>query len=194
MGVRSFVRRFGFVPPLLAAALLWAQPAFADGPVLGPVIGPGMSDPVLLYNTVTGKCADIPGGGPGTLGGGVFQYTCIGSNSDNQLWRLEVVGKASDGNALFRIRNAKDDLCMDVPNNGSVAAGTVMSEYTCAGPEDNQLFRMVARPGGLWLVNDKSNLCLDVGGTGNEARLSLYTCSDKDDHFWAPRNPADFGG
>ncbi|MEU6557452.1 hypothetical protein ABZ915_45665 [Streptomyces sp. NPDC046915] len=46
------------------------------------------------------------------------------------------------------------------------------------------------RPGrgdGFWLVKLASGLCLDVDGVrtgGDNARLTLYYCSDNDDHHW----------
>ncbi|MFF4291676.1 hydrogenase expression protein, partial [Streptomyces sp. NPDC001633] len=43
---------------------------------------------VLLLNTTTRKCADIPGYGNGTSDGPVREYTCDETTHDNQLWTL----------------------------------------------------------------------------------------------------------
>ncbi|WP_406503668.1 RICIN domain-containing protein [Streptomyces sp. NBC_00212] len=67
-------------------------------------------------------------------------------------------------------------------------AGTKVSEYYCNQTTgDNQLYALVNRSGGFWLVNVASGLCLDVDGVrtgGDNARLTLYYCSDNDDHHW----------
>ncbi len=145
-----------------------------------------------IYNVTTGKCADVPGFGAGKVGGPVNEYTCDGTAYDNQLWYFNYAGNNGSGNAVYLIQNAKDGLCLDVPFYGAVSAGTKVSEFHCAGPEDNQFFSLIPRwgPGGYygsWLVNDKSGLCLDVDGVrtgGNDARLTLWYCSDSDDHIW----------
>ncbi|GAA2791983.1 hypothetical protein GCM10010505_19400 [Kitasatospora aburaviensis] len=145
--------------------------------------------PYLLSNTVTGKCADIPDLGPGRIGAPVGQYTCDGTAADNQLFYWDSFGTGSDGLTQYVIRNAKDGLCLDVHDHGAVELGALVSEYTCDGTAaDNQLFERVPRPtGGAWIVNVKSGLCLDVDGVrtgGDGARLTLYACSDSDDHTW----------
>ncbi|MCB5170428.1 RICIN domain-containing protein [Streptomyces bambusae] len=145
--------------------------------------------PYLVYNTVTGKCADIPDTGPGRIDGPVSQYTCIGGAADNQLFQWDYRGAGAGGSSEYTIRSPKDGLCLDVPDYGAVAAGAKVSQYTCVGTSaDNQLFTLTPRPDGtFWIVNVKSGLCLDVDGIrtgGNDARLTLYHCSDQDDHNW----------
>lgn len=147
--------------------------------------------PYNLKNKVTGKCVDIPGYGNGKINGPVQQYTCNYTTSDNQrFWMIERgTHTTSSGNTYkqYQIKNIKDGLCLDLPGYGSNPNGTLVSEYTCAGSTDNQYFYKVPRAvGGSWLVNTKSAKCLDVAGTaaGNDARLTLYTCSDTNDHRW----------
>lgn len=158
------------------AGLLPATPAQAH--VFGPF---------LIQNTTTGMCADVPGFGNGTLNGPVNQYWCDGTYADNQRWYVET--RSSVGaTALFWIRNVKDGLCMDVANTGWVPAGSLVSEFYCLD-DDNQYFWLSSRPDGHdWFVNYKSNLCLDVSGVGGSgganARLTLFPCSDSDDHHW----------
>ncbi len=147
--------------------------------------------PYNIKNKVTGKCVDIPGFGNGRINGPVQQYTCNYTTSDNQrFWMIERgTVTAASGNVYkqYQIKNIKDGLCLDLPGYGSNPNGTLVSEYTCAGSTDNQYFYKVPRAvGGSWLVNTKSTKCLDVAGTaaGNDARLTLYTCSDTNDHRW----------
>jgi Trypsin/Ricin-type beta-trefoil lectin domain len=157
---------------------------------LGGWIGQTIDRPYLLHNVATDKCADLAGYGVGAPNQKITQYTCISSQTDNQLWFLDARGRTGDGQVLYSIRNAKDNLCVDVPDYGAMPPGTGIVEYYCAGAEDNQYFRMVPRTGGAWLVNDHSGLCLDVSGAASHANdlpLTYYTCSDHDDHIWVPR-------
>ena len=143
--------------------------------------------PYAIHNLVTDRCVDLPGYRIGRVGQQVYQYVCDRTSADNQLWFFDPRGRAADGQVLYSVRNATDNLCLDVPYFGAVPPGTAVSEYYCAGPEDNQFFRMVPRGAGVWLVNDRSGLCLDVAGFatgGNDAPLTLYTCLDDDDHIW----------
>ncbi|MFJ5231249.1 RICIN domain-containing protein [Kitasatospora sp. NPDC088391] len=164
-----------------------AQAARTDG--LASWVSATAGRSYLLYNTVTAKCADLPGYGNGGIGGAVNQYTCNGTSSDNQRFHFDNYGTTADGYAQYTVRNDKDNLCLDLPYFDGVPSGTLVSEYTCSGStSDNELYKLVPRPNdGNWLVNVKSGLCLDVDGVrtgGNDARLTVYTCSDTDDHTW----------
>ncbi|HEX8629242.1 MAG TPA: carbohydrate-binding protein, partial [Catenuloplanes sp.] len=141
--------------------------------------------PFLVRNVATGRCLDLPGYGPGRPSQPVLQYACNNTPGDNQLWFFDDRGRTADGQVLYSVRNAKDGLCLDVPDYGAAPPGSRVSQYHCGGPYDNQFVRQVQRNGGVWLVNDKSGLCLDVVGVNvNDAPLSLYHCSDTDDHIW----------
>lgn len=152
--------------------------------------------PYALYNYATGKCADLPGGGPGTINGGVYQWSCNFSASDNMLWNIEWYD-----NYRFTVRNPDDGFCLDAPGTGVVGDGTPIAEYICLpADDDNQSYWAVEVPGqtGYWFVNGKSVLvagadrshwlCLEVSGQadgldGNP--LLLYPCqAANDDHFW----------
>ncbi|MGY4923894.1 RICIN domain-containing protein [Streptomyces sp. 900105755] len=153
---------------------------------------------VLLRNTTTKKCADIPGYGNGTSDGPVREYTCDETTHDNQLWNLEVrYPKGGPGSAaLFQIRNAKDQLCMDLPDHGSARLSAPITEYKCDGTKaDNQLWWIDKQPSGAyWIRNFASNnLCLDVAGYstgGNDTNLTLYYCSNTDDQEWQIVHPS----
>ncbi|MFI5570420.1 RICIN domain-containing protein [Streptomyces sp. NPDC051740] len=134
-----------------------------------------------LKNVATGKCADLPYFEKGSVDGPVSQYNCRPTTKDNQLWDLEVADSngGPGGASLFVIRNRKDGLCMDLPNYGSVAAGTKVTEYHCRPAADNQLWWLDPRSGGYWIRNAASNLCMSVVGgssAGNDARLQVARC------------------
>ncbi len=153
---------------------------------------------ILLRNTTTTKCADVPGYGNGTSGGPVREYTCNGTAADNQLWNLEVrypeLGPGSS--ALFQIRNAKDRLCMDLPDYGAQPVTTAVAEFACDGTTaDNQLWWLDKQPDGAYWIRDyaSDNKCLDVQGSstgGNDTPLTIYNCSDADDQEWQIVHPA----
>ncbi|MEU0964248.1 RICIN domain-containing protein [Streptomyces sp. NPDC005917] len=153
---------------------------------------------ILLRNTTTKKCADIPGYDKGSNGGPVREYTCNETTADNQRWNLEVrYPKGGPGSAaLFQIRNVKDQLCMDMPDYGSAPLSTPITEYTCDGTKaDNQLWWIDKQPSGdYWIRNFASdNLCLDVAGYstgGNDTNLTLYHCSNTDDQEWRIVRPS----
>ncbi|MFJ2955592.1 RICIN domain-containing protein [Streptomyces sp. NPDC087270] len=152
---------------------------------------------VLLRNTTTNKCADIPGADNGQSGGPVNEFTCIGDDTDNQLWDLEVryPSLGPGGTQLFQIRNDKDRLCMDLPNLGAEPITTPISEYACNGTTaDNQLWWIDKQPdGAYWIRNYASdNKCLDVSGDstgGDNTKLTLFNCTDTDDQEWQVVHP-----
>lgn len=152
---------------------------------------------VLLRNTTTNKCADIPGADNGQSGGPVNEFTCIGDDTDNQLWDLEVryPTLGPGGTQLFQIRNDKDRLCMDLPNLGAEPITTPISEYACNGTTaDNQLWWIDKQPdGAYWIRNYASdNKCLDVSGDstgGDNTKLTLFNCTDTDDQEWQVVHP-----
>jgi hypothetical protein len=149
---------------------------------------------VLIKNRMTGLCMDVPGYGRGKVDGSVEQFTCDGSNNDNQLWDLVVnqKGAGPGGADLFTIRNAKDDYCADLPDFGAKPVHTRVHEYYCRpGSGDNQMWYLDKRANGaFWIRNHVSKgLCLDVAGEDGAgargAKLMLFTCSDGDDHLWS---------
>ncbi|MGW4275459.1 RICIN domain-containing protein [Streptomyces seoulensis] len=147
---------------------------------------------VVLRNTTTKKCADIPGYDKGTKAGPVREYTCDGTSHDNQLWDLDVtLPKGGPGGApLFLIRNVKDQFCMDLRNYGAEPIRTPVAEYTCDGTtNDNQLWwAQKQASGAYWIRNFASdNKCLDVSGYstgGNDTPLTIFDCSNTDDQEW----------
>jgi hypothetical protein len=134
-----------------------------------------------LKNVATGKCADLPDFDKGSVDGPVSQFNCRPTTQDNQLWDLKVANAdgGPQGASLFVIKNRKDGMCMDLPNYGSVAAGTKVTEYHCRPDADNQLWWLDPRSGGYWIRNVASNLCMSVvggGSAGNDARLQVVRC------------------
>ncbi|MFF0220956.1 RICIN domain-containing protein [Streptomyces sp. NPDC004629] len=140
----------------------------------------------LLLNVATGRCADIPGYGHGSVDGAVNQHSCITTSADNMLWDLKVTDPdgGPGGASLFVITNRKDGLCLDLPYYGSVAPQTKVSEYYCDGTNaDNQQWWLDPRPQGYWIRNIASNLCMSVIGGRNakdDARLYVVRCGDNE--------------
>ncbi|MFS8200431.1 RICIN domain-containing protein [Streptomyces sp. CWNU-52B] len=154
---------------------------------------------ILLWNTTTKKCADIPGTDKGEVNGVVQQDQCNESTDDNQIWNLEqrYPKLGPGGSVLFQIRNVKDQLCMDLPGRGAQPVRTPINEADCTGTtEDNQLWWVDKQESGdYWIRNYASNnKCLDVSGysTGvNNTKLTLFDCSNTDDQEWQIRHPSD---
>ncbi|MEZ3179344.1 RICIN domain-containing protein [Streptomyces pimonensis] len=134
-----------------------------------------------LRNAATGKCADLPYFDKGSVDGPVSQYDCRPTTQDNQLWDLEVADAdgGPQGASLFVIRNRKDGMCMDLPDYGSVAPGTKVTEYHCRPAADNQLWWLEPQSGAYRIRNAASDLCMSVvggGSAGNDARLQVVRC------------------
>ncbi|MGW4568099.1 RICIN domain-containing protein [Streptomyces sp. NPDC004561] len=154
---------------------------------------------ILLRNTTTEKCADIPGYDQGSSGGPVQEYTCDGTSNDNQLWNLEVKypKQGPGGSALFQIRNVKDQLCMDLPGYGAAPLQSAITEYACDGTTaDNQLWWIDKQASGAyWIRNYASdNKCLDVAGYrtgGDGTNLTLFNCTNTDDQEWEIVHPSE---
>ncbi|WP_367318298.1 RICIN domain-containing protein [Streptomyces sp. HUAS ZL42] len=148
---------------------------------------------VLIKNKKYGFCVDLPGTGEGKPDGTVQDGVCKAASGDNQRWILDLAsrGGGTHGADLYLIRNAKDDLCFDLPNYGPVQARTPVTEYHCDGTDnDNQLWWFDKRPDGTyWIRNQKSgDMCLDVARTDKEtahAIATVYGCNDLDDHQWS---------
>ncbi|WP_329343137.1 RICIN domain-containing protein [Streptomyces sp. NBC_00663] len=142
---------------------------------------------ILVRNSTTGLCADVPDYGNGKIDGPVNQYPCNGTANDNQLWNLEVAEAESGpkGASLFLIRNSKDKYCMDLPDYGSAATGTNVTEYYCRATADNQLWWLDPRSDGTYWIRSYSsnNLCLGLEGgasAGNDAHLEIGGCGPAD--------------
>lgn len=168
----------------LLAGLLAAVPASA-APNRPPT-----NTPFSLVNLSSGRCADLPFFGPGRWDDPVTQYDCR-YTGDNQRWQLERHG-VSGGRRAYLIKNVLGG-CMDLPYYGKVGKATPISLYACRPKDDNQLFVAfpTAQPGVFKLAHALDhNLCLDVAGfnsDGNDARLTLWPCSNNDDHLWRLR-------
>ncbi|MFH8975986.1 RICIN domain-containing protein, partial [Streptomyces sp. NPDC017890] len=147
---------------------------------------------VLLRNTTTEFCAELPGHEKGQIDGPVWQSICDPTDADNQLWNLEVKYPEAGpgGAALFQIRNIKDQLCMDLPGLGANPIRTPVTEFTCDGTQgDNQLWWVDKQESGAyWIRNFASNnACLDVAGSSVrviDAKMMLYDCANSDDAEW----------
>jgi hypothetical protein len=129
----------------------------------------------LIRNQASGRCVDLPFNGPAKAGAVLFQWDCQPGDPENQ-----VTEKVKDGKD-FLLRNVKSDLCLALSDTGPAVR---------LGKCGNQWFRSRARPGGLQLIQTKSNLCLDLiaddpeGETGNGRNLVLSPCSSAVTQIW----------
>ena len=146
---------------------------------------------VMLFNTTTKMCADVPGREKGKLGGQVQQANCH-PTGDNERWNLEVKyekGGGPDSAPLFQIRNTTDKFCMDMDLRGARPVGTPIIEATCTGTKaDNQLWWLDKQESGdYWIRNYSSNnKCLNVKGKNapTDTTLNISDCTNLDDQEW----------
>ncbi len=192
-------------PPVAPPPVTTPPPAQSQAPAGGSGGGGEKSKPkplvpasrVLLRNTTTKKCADLAGNDKGKINDAVQEFTCNGSDQDNQLWNLVVdySDQGPGGSPLFVIQNVKDELCMDLGEYGGRPLDTPIGEFTCdKTTADNQLWWIAKQAdGGLWIRNYASdNMCLQVkgyGDGGDNTPLTIHTCSNDDDREWRIDNP-----
>ncbi|CAL9501432.1 hypothetical protein SUDANB140_03454 [Streptomyces sp. enrichment culture] len=152
---------------------------------------------VLLRNTTSHMCAELPGREKGTIDGPVQQAVCDDTDGDNQIWNLEVKFKngGPGGAALFQIRNIKDRFCMDLPDHGAQPVQAPVTEFHCDGTKaDNQLWWVDKQESGAyWIRNFASNnKCLNVDGkNGGQlfSKLTIHDCTNIDDQEWEIIHP-----
>ncbi|MFI9100826.1 RICIN domain-containing protein [Streptomyces fildesensis] len=142
---------------------------------------------VLLKSATTGLCADLPNTGAGYYTMPIMQSHCDGSSGDNQQWSMQVHrGDTGPGGAsLVLFVNAKDGLCIDVPEKVAKPAGTLVQEANCHSTvEDNELWWLdPVGDGTVRIHNYMSNqLCLQVWGDSPKSTswTSIDRCEDRD--------------
>jgi hypothetical protein len=148
---------------------------------------------ILLRNKHSQLCADLVGTGPETHTNTPVQQWGCEETGDNQLWRLEKSGtRGPKGRPLFRIVNAVNGQCMDLPDFDGKDARTPVNEAPCTTTtDDNQLWWREKKEGAYWIHNIASeNLCLDVSGIDEKFGdpLAIYHCIKGDDQAWAMAN------
>lgn len=186
-------RRSRLVTRVLTGAVLAGVAA-----ALLPVLSVATAEPaqamtsgaVLLQNTATGRCADLPGSGPARTGSPVLQHACNETKLNNMRWRL--IRSGNHGRyARYLIQNQKSRMCMDLPFSGWVPAGTAVTQHPCK-KNNNQYFYAQPHRGGWMFVNTVTRLCLDVAGASprrNGVPLTLWHCDPRGDHTWTVRAP-----
>src|SRR5919107_762661 len=124
----------------LPAAAPAASPAHAAGPRTPQQVASAtsaLSGTYAMQNKKTGRCADLPGVGPGQRRTPVTQSTCTVRTSDNQRWRFVPMGQTQGSSGTwynrYQIVNATDGLCLDAPGFGDNSPGALVIEYTCRG-------------------------------------------------------------
>ncbi|MGW0085414.1 RICIN domain-containing protein [Streptomyces sp. NPDC003393] len=161
---------------------------------------------ILLRNTHSHKCANIPYYDGGQPKDAVDQWTCDATDQDNQLWNLDVKDRngGPGGRPLFLVENAKaPHLCMDLDGLGAQPHTTPVQIYTCDGTTaNNQLWWLDKQSSGAYWIRNyaSSNLCLDVSGradgsdgkddTAEGEKLTIYDCSNDDDQEWEIVRPS----
>ncbi|MFE7185512.1 RICIN domain-containing protein [Streptomyces erythrochromogenes] len=140
---------------------------------------------VLLKNAATGMCADLPFIGAGRYMMPVVQSKC-GNSDDNQRWNIRVHRGATGpgGASLVLFVNAKDGLCMDLPERVPKPAGTLVQEANCHSTlEDNELWWLdPVGDGTVRIRNYMSNqLCLQLE---DEFRVEIDRCDVDGDSRW----------
>lgn len=147
---------------------------------------------IILYNVHTGRCAGLPGEGPGKPDGHVVQKECD-LDEPNQRWNLEIAYEdhGPDEVQLFVIRNVADGYCMDLPGKGGQPIRTKVGGWYCDFTlQNNQLWWLDEPvPGNYWIRSKSSNdYCLEVGGSASTrigARLEIHECiTGRDDREW----------
>ncbi|MFE5029843.1 RICIN domain-containing protein [Streptomyces sp. NPDC056656] len=148
---------------------------------------PDLTD-ILLRNVSNGTCVSVPG----SMADPMRQADCSAKDMA-QRWTFEKSSVSGpSGHNTYIIRNLKNKLCVDVPNYQGVSVGTDVGEYHCdKTTKDNQLFWLEKRPDSpsTYLIHNfkSGRLCLDVSGYEDPQPglgLTLFTCSDNDDHKW----------
>ncbi|MCA1222332.1 RICIN domain-containing protein [Streptomyces sp. 8L] len=99
--------------------------------------GPNGRDLVQIRNVDDAYCMDLPNNGPATSGTDVDEWTCTGSQTDNQMWWLEK--RPSTG--LYWIHNlASDNMCLDVDGYASAnddgQEGKKLGLFKCSDDDD----------------------------------------------------------
>lgn len=146
--------------------------------------------PYWFQNDRTGYCMDSPYYGAPGADEPVTQYPCAWGDVDNQVWYLQYT-RVAGGMSLYLIRNNKGGLCLDPPNYGAEPDGVGLSTYPCdpnpAADNQEWYFYGDTSTDRYYVINYKSDTCLDVAGWGDggpDARLTLFTCRSDDDHIW----------
>ncbi|WP_406002908.1 RICIN domain-containing protein [Streptomyces sp. NBC_00829] len=145
---------------------------------------------VLLKSATTGLCADLPNTGPGYYTMPIVQNHCNGSDGDNQQWNMQVHrGDTGPGGAsLVLFVNAKDGLCIDVPERVPKPAGTLVQEAHCHSTvEDNELWWLDPVGDGTVRIHNymSDQLCLQVWGASPKSTswTSIDRCEDPDSRW-----------
>lgn len=92
------------------------------------------ADLYLIRNVKDGLCLDLPYYEGKPSGTAVSEFTCDGTDHDNQLWWFD-----KRANGTYWIRNQKSgDLCLDVARADKKAAHAGMTIYGCSDLDDHQ--------------------------------------------------------
>ncbi|WP_405777874.1 RICIN domain-containing protein [Streptomyces sp. NBC_00859] len=109
--------------------------------------GPDNNSLFQIRNIKDRLCMDLPGGGNQPVGALVTEFTCAGTQPDNQLWWLD---KQDDGHYWIRNR-ASDGLCLNVdgysPPGKPVTTKNRLTLHECSNTDDREWDIIKVAPG-----------------------------------------------
>lgn len=153
-----------------------AAPSASSGPT-----GSSTAKPQTLYFQIrvrhSNKCLDLDTASPTADGARVQQWTCLGPDQLNQIWR---VVENSDG--TYTIKSLYNGTCLDAAAAGT-ANGTHVQMWTCNGQSNQRWYiDFVSNDFYYWIrpAYDTSN-CLDLDTAfpdplGDGAPVQLWDC------------------
>ncbi|MCC8338936.1 RICIN domain-containing protein [Streptomyces sp. R1] len=147
--------------------------------------GPDLTH-TLIRNTENGTCLTLPE----NTSGSQRQAACSTSDK-SQRWTFEKSSvKGPNGHNLYVIRNDKNNLCVDLQDNGAAKASSKVGEFHCdKTTHDNQLFWIDKQPDKSFFIRNYASkqMCIDVAGFQDPQPglgMTVFPCNGTDDHSW----------
>jgi hypothetical protein len=151
--------------------------ASGDGREAGPyvsVVPP--STAVGLENLLNLRYLDVANA---STADGAQIYAWSHTGGTNQLWTFQA---QSDGS--YTIINQNSGSCVDV-EGGLTANGTLIQQYFCWEPGNNQRFVLAPFEGNVQIVGTQSGKCLTSVAQEDGAAVYLWDCSSDISQQWA---------
>jgi hypothetical protein len=86
------------------------------------------------------------------------------------------------------LKNKNSGKCLDMATDGTIGNGTRVQQWTCSGATNQRWVARSVVAGNNWvkLVNQRSNLCLDVTNVSytDGALLQVWSCSGNWNQRW----------
>ncbi|GAB2890051.1 hypothetical protein GCM10027074_67980 [Streptomyces deserti] len=96
----------------------------------------------------------------------------------SQRWTISYDHTRSNGNKVYKLKNALSGKCLDKSEDVPNANGNAVYQYTCNDNANNQLWERIGSSGWTQLRNVASGRCLDVKGPSftDGAILHVWDC------------------